>query len=108
MATKTEMWDVGDYCSHFLHEAEKSSDETFKSKFKSLAHELESMDAEFMRETAGCGRELGTLIEECHSLAGRLGYCESPRGFEGTCDELYRDVDSTIEHARSMNERCFL
>lgn len=108
MASRMENWEVGDFCRHFLMEAKKSDVELFKEKFKALGHALESLDAEFMRETSKCGHDLGGLIDDLHSLAGRLGYCETDRGFKGGCSKLYQDIDAAIEKTTDLDGRCFI
>jgi hypothetical protein len=108
MASRFETWEVGDYCKHFLKEAEKSDEETFKEKFHALGGCLETLDAEFLRESAQCGRNIGDLLSDLHSLAGRLGYCEVERGYKSDCTTLYKDVDAAIEKTLNLEESCFV
>ncbi len=109
MATKRmEQWEVGDFQHEFRNLARSSSDEAFCGKFHALADELEPFGREFIRETAGCGRDLGALVEELHGIAARDRYCDRDRGFDQECESLYRDVDRTIEHVRQVRGACFM
>jgi len=108
MASRYEKWEIGDYARHFLTEAQRSSDETFRDKFHALGSALEGIDAEFLRQNADCGGRIGGLLHDLHSLAGRLGYCETDRGFESDCSRLYADVDAAIAKSESLEEGCFI
>lgn len=105
---RTENWDAGDFGRHFRGRAAASSDGAFREEFARLAETLEPMDREFCRETAKCGRDLSSVIEELEEIAGREGYCERPRGFEAECGGLYQDVDRAIAHIAHVREECFL
>ena len=108
MSSRFENWEVGDFCKHFLKEAEKSDEELFREKFHALGGCLETLDAEFLRESAKCGLDLGDLMSDLHSVAARLGYCEVDRGFKADCTKLYKDVDAAIEKTLSLEECCFV
>ena len=105
--TRMESWDVGDFHNEFRSLARKSSDEVFCEKFNALADELEPLGREFMRETAGCGRDLSAVVEELHGIAAKDRYCDRDRGFGQECESLYRDVDRAIEHVREVRGACF-
>ena len=106
MATMTENWSVGDYLSHFEKEITRAVEPRFKEQFKELAGELEHLDSEFLLESAGCGAGLDPILEQLHSLAGRLGYCERPRGFEKECDLLFGDVQKAIGTVKKFRSTC--
>lgn len=109
MVTKRmEKWEVSDFQHEFRTLAEQSSDETFREKFRALADELEPFGREFIRENAGCGRDLSAMVEELHGIAARDRYCDRDRGFEGECRSLYHDVDRAMEHARQLRSACFV
>lgn len=106
MASKTDQWSVGDYLNHFVKEIDLAAEDRFKEQFRKLTKELESLDAEFLKETKGCSKGIDPLIDSMHSLVGRLGYCERPRGFEKDCDKLYKDVAETVEKVHKFRESC--
>ena len=70
--------------------------------------ELESLDAQFLRENTECTTQIPHLMEELHSLAGRLGYCETDRGFHRDCELLYADVDTVVDEVQSLDRSCFM
>jgi hypothetical protein len=108
MNKRMENWDAADFGRHFRGRAETSPDAAFKEKFGALAAALEPMGREFCRETAACGKNLTSVMEELQAIAGREGYCERPRGFESECDTLYQEVDRAISHVGSLRDVCFL
>ncbi len=108
MATQMKNWDIGDYANHFLHEAENSQEGQFQESFHRLGGELESLDAQFLRENTECTTQIPHLMEELHSLAGRLGYCETDRGFHRDCELLYADVDTVVDEVQSLDRSCFM
>ena len=107
MSKRMENWDVGDFHDEFRRLAKGSKDEVFRSKFGALADALEPMDREFVKETAGCGHDLGMFLEELAAIAARDRYCDRPRGFEETCGSLYGDVDGAIRKAEEFRSCCF-
>ncbi len=104
---RTEQWDLGDFQGEFRHLAERSKDGTFREKFGALADALEPMTREFVRETWGCGHDLGALLGDLSEIAARDRYCDRPRGFEETCGSLYGDVDAAIRKAEEFRNCCF-
>lgn len=109
MTTKRmENWDAGDFARDFLRAAESSPDRAFKAEFTELGRTLSELDSEFCRETVGCGKRLSSAMEELQSIAGRMGYCSRPRGFETDCSALYGQVRETVGHLEALRERCFL
>ncbi len=106
MTKKVDEWSIGDYLEHFVKEAEKSDDKRFLLAFEGLAEQLELLDSEFIKETRGCSAGLAPLFDRLHSIAGRLGYCERPRGFESECDDLYAEVEKAVEEARAFRVSC--
>lgn len=106
MASRSENWSISDYLVHFEKEVDLAVEPRFKEKFKDLAAEIEQLDVEFMSKTKGCGKEVDDLIDRFHSLTGRLGYCERPRGYEKDCDVLYRDVEAAIGMVREFRKSC--
>lgn len=108
MSVDMKDWSVGEYLSHFEKEIVRASEERFKTAFKELAGELMLLDSQFMTQSKGCGTDLDNVLELFHSLSGRLGYCERPRGFEKDCDKLYADVQKAIERVRTFRNTCTL
>ena len=108
MASRMDDWEVGDYLSHFLHEFSRSNDEQLRVKLSGLIRTLESLDAEFMRESSRCGVDLGALMDDLHSIAGRMGYCRTDRGFAADCDKLYHDMERASAHADQLKQTCFV
>lgn len=108
MGSRMDGWEVGDYLSHFLHEFTRSEDEQLRVRLSPLIRNLESLDAEFMRESSRCGVDLGSLMDDLHSIAGRMGYCRTDRGFAADCDKLYRDMETASAHAERLKETCFV
>ena len=108
MASRMDAWEVGDYLSHFLQEFSRSEDEQLRVRLSGLIRHLESLDAEFMRESSRCGSDLGTLMEDLHSIAGRMGYCRTDRGFASDCSKLYHDMETASAHAERLNQSCFV
>lgn len=106
MASRMDNWSVSDYLHHFEKEVERAAEARFKKKFAELAAELELLDSEFLKASKGCAKGIDPLIDQLYSLAGRLGYCEHPRGYEEECDKLYRDVDRAISSVRSFRDVC--
>ena len=106
MASRMENWSIGDYLKHFEKEVDLAAEDRFKVQFKALAHELEELDSEFLKETKGCSKELDPIFDQLHSLAGRLRYCETPRGFEKDCNILYGDVDKAIKAVSDFRKSC--
>lgn len=106
MASATDDWKTGDYLVHFEKAAEKSAEEKFRKAFSSLAGELSLLDAEFLAEGMGCSKNLDDLLETFHSIYGRIGYCEKPRGFERECDTLYKDVALAVELVQRFRKSC--
>lgn len=106
MASLTENWSISDYMVHFQQEVDRAAEPRFKDKFKDLASEINQLDVEFMNKTKGCDKNVDDLIDRFHSLTGRLGYCERPRGYEKDCDVLYRDVESAIGMVRDLRKSC--
>lgn len=101
-----ESWTIGDFLSHFEREIERAKEQRFKDVFRTLTAELSLLDAEFLKEKKGCGEPLEVLLDRLHSLAGRLGYCERPRGYEAECEALYGDVDDTVRSVRQFRQSC--
>lgn len=109
MVTKRmESWEVSDFQHEFRSLAEKSSDETFRTKFSALADELEPFGREFIHESAGCGHDLSAMVEELHGIAARDRYCDRDRGFQKECESLYHDVDRAVGHAQQLRSTCFV
>lgn len=106
MATTTENWKAEDYLVQFEKAIERASDEKFKEVFRELAGELSLLDAEFLAEGVGCNKNLDDLLEIFHSIYGRIGYCERPRGFERECETLYKDVALAVELVQRFRTSC--
>jgi hypothetical protein len=100
-------WDAGDFSKSFREAADHSENQQFREKFHALADALEPMDREFIHETVSCGADLGSVLTEVRDIASRMGYCNHERGFEHTCEEIYRDVDRVVDHVVNMREVCF-
>lgn len=106
MATATGNWKASDYLVQFEKAIERSEAPRFKEAFKTLAGELSLLDAEFLAEGMGCSKNLDDLLEAFHSIYGRIGYCEKPRGFERECDTLYKDVALAVELVQRFRTSC--
>jgi hypothetical protein len=104
---RMQNWDLGDYHEEFRRLAEGSRDAAFRERFGALADAIEPLTREFVRETAGCGHDLGGFLQELAGIAARDRYCDRPRGFEETCDALYGDVDAAIRKAEELRGCCF-
>jgi len=78
-----ENWGVGDLHHEFRRREEEWEEEAFRAKLGALADALEPMPREFVRETAGCGYDLGRFLEELSAIAARNRYCDRTRGVRG-------------------------
>lgn len=108
MTSGMETWTISDFLDHFEKEVERAAEERFKVMFKELTAELSLLDAEFMTKKIGCGGDLDGILELFHSISGRLGYCERPRGFERDCDHLYADVEAAVNRVKNFRNSCTL
>ncbi|MDF1554838.1 MAG: hypothetical protein P1P84_17340 [Deferrisomatales bacterium] len=104
---RMENWDAGEFSRSFRDAAEHSEDPRFREKFYALAAALEPMDREFIHETVSCAVDLGEVMTEVRDIASRMGYCSHQRGFEHTCEEIYRDVDRVVDYVVALREVCF-
>lgn len=106
MAGKMDTWSIADFLGHFENEIDAAVEERFKDQFKALAGELELLDTEFMDKKRGCGGSIEKILDSLHSIAGRVRYCEAPRGFEKDCDVLYGDVSKAVDLVRDFRAGC--
>jgi hypothetical protein len=104
MARRTEHWEAGDYYQEFQRASQSAADEGLRAKMRALAQEVEPLDREFCRETASCGRDMGSALEELQAIAERLDSC----GTEDGCRALHPDVDRAIAHLQALRENCFV
>ncbi|MEW6488254.1 MAG: hypothetical protein AB1578_10130 [Thermodesulfobacteriota bacterium] len=108
MAKRMEDWDAGQFYAAFHGAAEKAADAKFREKFEALAKAIEPLQREFARQTAKCGPEIGSLMEDLQWIAAKMGYCEKPRGFERECEDLYRRLCQAIAKVNSLRDTCFV
>lgn len=106
MAGVSDSWTVGDFLKHFEAEIDRAVEERFKVMFRQLTAEMSLLDAEFMTQKTGCGGDLDNILTLLHSISGRLGYCERPRGFERDCDRLFADVEAAVDRVKKFRQSC--
>lgn len=108
MAKRMEDWDAGQFYVAFREAADMAVDEKFQKKFSTLAQAIEPLQREFARETAACGTEMASLMEDLQWIAAKMGYCAKPRGFEKECAALYQKLEEAVAKVNGLRGTCFV